>query len=81
MNAITAHAPPAGPGFDSAGSPQPSSAELSCRRCGGSGTLRMGDQQYRTCLDCLGQGRLTPSPANLLTFQSLSAAVGVSDAR
>lgn len=81
MNAMTAHAPPAGPGFDSASSTDASSTEISCRRCGGSGTLRMGDQQYRTCLDCLGQGRLTPDPGNLLTFQSLSAAVGVSDAR
>ena len=81
MNAITAHAPPAGPGFDSAGSPQPSSAELSCRRCGGSGTLRMGDQQYRTCLDCLGQGRLSANSSHLLTFPSLSAAVCASDAR
>ena len=81
MNATTAHAPPAGLGFDSAGSSAQASTDLSCRRCGGSGTLRMGDQQYRTCLDCLGQGRLPPSPANLLTFPSLSAAVGASDAR
>ena len=29
-----------------------------CQRCGGSGTLRLGDQSFRTCLDCLGQGRL-----------------------
>lgn len=29
-----------------------------CPRCGGSGTLRHGDQRYRTCLDCLGQGLL-----------------------
>lgn len=28
-----------------------------CRTCGGSGMLRLGDQRYRTCLDCLGQGR------------------------
>lgn len=28
-----------------------------CRQCGGSGILRRGDQQFRTCLDCLGQGR------------------------
>ncbi|MFM7548906.1 MAG: hypothetical protein ACKO7Z_05100 [Cyanobacteriota bacterium] len=27
-----------------------------CRTCGGSGMLRLGDQRYRTCLDCLGQG-------------------------
>ncbi|MEB3235057.1 MAG: hypothetical protein VKM98_06490 [Cyanobacteriota bacterium] len=29
-----------------------------CPSCGGSGTLRLGDQSFRTCLDCLGQGRL-----------------------
>jgi len=29
-----------------------------CPHCGGSGTLRHGDQLFRTCLDCLGQGRL-----------------------
>jgi DnaJ-class molecular chaperone len=29
-----------------------------CSRCGGSGMLRLGDQSFRTCLDCLGQGRL-----------------------
>lgn len=28
-----------------------------CPRCGGSGMLRLGDQRYRTCLDCLGRGR------------------------
>jgi hypothetical protein len=81
MNAITAHAPPAATGFDSAPSAQPSGTEQICRRCGGSGTLRMGDQQYRTCLDCLGQGRLSTDPGHVLTFPSLSAAVGASDAR
>ena len=29
-----------------------------CLRCGGSGKLRLGDQRFRTCLDCLGQGHL-----------------------
>lgn len=29
-----------------------------CPTCGGSGTLRLGDQSFRTCLDCLGQGSL-----------------------
>jgi len=24
--------------------------------CGGSGVLRMSEQRFRTCLDCLGQG-------------------------
>ena len=57
------------------------SATTTCRRCGGSGTLRMGDQQYRTCLDCLGQGRVGAVPGNLLSFPGLSAAVGAADAR
>jgi hypothetical protein len=29
-----------------------------CPSCGGSGMLRLDDQRFRTCLDCLGQGRL-----------------------
>ena len=81
MNAITAHAPPTGLGLEAASpAPTASSAQI-CRRCGGSGSLRMGDQQYRTCLDCLGQGRLSAHPAHLLAFPSLSAAVSASDAR
>ncbi|MEB3167756.1 MAG: hypothetical protein VKK97_03395 [Synechococcaceae cyanobacterium] len=32
-----------------------------CRQCGGSGMLRLADQRYRTCLDCLGQGQVVPS--------------------
>jgi hypothetical protein len=31
-----------------------------CRRCGGSGILRLADGRFRTCLDCLGQG-MTPA--------------------
>jgi hypothetical protein len=81
MNAITAHAPPAGPGIASAIEEEATGHAVICRRCGGSGTLRMGDQQYRTCLDCLGQGRLSATSGHLLTFPSLSAAVGASDAR
>jgi DnaJ-class molecular chaperone len=40
--------------------PQRSSPEhrVVCPTCGGSGTLRLGDQSFRTCLDCLGQGSL-----------------------
>ena len=35
----------------------PSGAALQrCCTCGGSGMLRLGDQRFRTCLDCLGQG-------------------------
>ena len=29
-----------------------------CPQCGGSGILRLADQRYRTCLDCLGQGQV-----------------------
>ncbi|MFN4864988.1 MAG: hypothetical protein ACK5GZ_01495 [Cyanobium sp.] len=29
-----------------------------CPSCGGSGMLRLGDQRFRTCLDCLGQGHM-----------------------
>jgi len=32
-----------------------------CQQCGGSGMLRLGDQRYRTCLDCLGQGKVLQS--------------------
>jgi hypothetical protein len=38
-------------------------ATAQCPRCGGAGILRLGDQRYRTCLDCLGQGgRPQPDP-------------------
>lgn len=76
MRTSPALAPPASPDIAPA-----ASLERPCRRCGGSGTLRLGDEQYRTCLDCLGSGRLWPDAANLVTFGSLSAAVGASDAR
>lgn len=33
-------------------------AEVVCSRCGGSGRLRVNDDSFRTCLDCLGQGVL-----------------------
>ena len=29
-----------------------------CRTCGGRGALRQGDESYRTCMECLGQGLL-----------------------
>jgi hypothetical protein len=41
---------------------QPSALETwdqPCPRCGGSGVLRLDGQRWRTCLDCLGQGRIT----------------------
>lgn len=37
---------------------------LLCSRCGGSGRLRINDDSFRTCLDCLGRGvlsRMAPS--------------------
>lgn len=37
-----------------------------CSRCGGSGRLRINDDSFRTCLDCLGQGvmpRFLPQPS------------------
>ncbi|WP_255004143.1 hypothetical protein [Cyanobium sp. HWJ4-Hawea] len=33
----------------------------SCSHCGGSGNLRLGEQSYRTCLECLGQGQVPGS--------------------
>jgi len=34
------------------------SQTIPCPSCGGSGMLRLGDQSFRTCLDCLGQGQI-----------------------
>ncbi|MFZ9228383.1 MAG: hypothetical protein ACO24U_02480 [Prochlorococcaceae cyanobacterium] len=34
------------------------SQAIPCPSCGGSGMLRLGDQTFRTCLDCLGQGQM-----------------------
>ena len=47
-------------------------------RCGGSGVLRLCDQKFRTCLDCLGQGRLPrfniePSLEQILRRQEATA--------
>lgn len=46
-----------------------------CRQCGGSGMLRLDDQRYRTCLDCLGQGQvvraLGVTPAAITTADIL----------
>jgi hypothetical protein len=53
-----------------------------CPSCGGSGMLRLGDQRFRTCLDCLGQGDL-PAMAEVLQLDSrrLSAAASSAAAR
>jgi DnaJ-class molecular chaperone len=52
----------------------------SCPQCGGSGLLRVNDQRYRTCLDCLGQGQAQPMTSDGLFFRMISAA-SVSGAR
>jgi hypothetical protein len=57
------------------------SSATCCPRCGGSGLLRQGDRRYRTCLDCLGQGRLLPGESESLKFGGLSVPVSVSAAR
>ncbi len=31
-----------------------------CCQCGGSGVLRLDGQRYRTCMDCVGEGRQRP---------------------
>jgi hypothetical protein len=43
-----------------------------CPHCGGSGTLRLSGQRYRTCLPCLGQGQ-TPSLESAITTAKLAA--------
>jgi hypothetical protein len=45
-----------------------------CPQCGGSGLLRIDDQRYRTCLDCLGQGRAPSMTGDGLVFRMVSAA-------
>jgi hypothetical protein len=50
-------------------------APILCPHCGGSGILRMGDQQFRTCLECLGQGQLSRTVQQELLFPSLALRV------
>jgi hypothetical protein len=38
-----------------------------CSQCGGSGVLRLSDQRYRTCLECLGQGQRSGLAAAITT--------------
>ena len=64
---VSAHAPPAA----SLETPAP----IVCPHCGGSGILRMGDQQFRTCLECLGQGQLSRTVQQELLFPSLALRV------
>lgn len=73
MSALPAPSPPVAPVTDL--------QALACPHCGGSGTLRMGDQQFRTCLDCLGQGQLPAAVQSELLFPCLSAVVSSAHAR
>jgi DnaJ-class molecular chaperone len=56
------------------------SAAPACNRCGGSGKLRLGDQRYRTCLECLGQGQLLRPSPNTLFVPRISVAASASAA-
>mgnify|MGYP006966041187 CR=1 FL=1 len=51
-----------------------------CPHCGGSGILRMGDQQFRTCLECLGQGQLSRTVQQELLFPSFGLRVSAARA-
>ncbi len=51
-----------------------------CHHCGGSGMLRLDDQRYRTCLDCLGQGQLLRPAAGTLFVPRISVAASASGA-
>jgi hypothetical protein len=44
------------------------------------GILRMGDQQFRTCLECLGQGQLNRTVQQELLFPSLGLRVSAARA-
>jgi hypothetical protein len=50
-------------------------APITCPHCGGSGILRMGDQQFRTCLECLGQGQLSRTVQQELLLSSFGLSV------
>ncbi len=56
------------------------SGAAACNRCGGSGKLRLGDQRYRTCLECLGQGQLLRPASNTLFMPRISVAASASAA-
>jgi hypothetical protein len=43
--------------------------------------LRHGDQRFRTCLDCLGQGRRIGETAEELFFRPISVAVSFAAGR
>jgi hypothetical protein len=79
------HAPPAPAPFTPTPPPAVNAAEspapLTCPHCGGSGILRMGDQQFRTCLECLGQGQLPPTVQQELRFPPHAVRASASHAR
>jgi hypothetical protein len=59
MASTSAHSPPLTPVLASPLTPAGIlESARPCPHCGGSGTLRLADQRYRTCLECLGRGRL-----------------------
>jgi|NOAtaT_5_FD_contig_41_3196940_length_345_multi_3_in_0_out_0_2 hypothetical protein len=74
MGSTTSHSPPPSASTGSA-------AGGCCPRCGGSGMLRHGDQRFRTCLDCLGQGQLLAEPLRDLVFRPISVSASASGAR
>ena len=53
---------------------------IPCPHCGGSGILRMGDQQFRTCLECLGQGQLSRTVQQELLLSSFGLRVSAARA-
>ncbi len=67
--------------LNSSGSvPGGTSGVPACSRCGGSGMLRLGDQRYRTCLECLGQGQLLQPSLDTLFVPRISVAASASAA-
>ena len=60
--------------------PLESPIPIVCPHCGGSGILRMGDQQFRTCLECLGQGQLSRTVQQELLFPSFGLRVSAARA-
>ena len=54
------------------------SSACRCSQCGGSGKLRVADQRYRTCLDCLGQGQVVLAAGAITTAELLQRRSNVS---
>ena len=51
--------------------PSSQAAGENCAQCGGGGILRLSDQRYRTCLECLGQGKVSPLSVTITTADVL----------